>query len=220
MDARSLLLLAVALTLPSCTAFSAVRSAEVAPGYTIDAGMTWATPAGDAAAWFWAFDCPSQCDRPVPAIDVSFTRGVVPEGSARPFEIGGGLSGFYPYAQAYVQLRRGSRPFGLGGRLAAGPESWFESSLFLRHDVPFGPRIRLLVVPTLFAHWGNSPNGANPGHLLAVAQGLGLETRMPGISVTPSALLVAGRVERRSYRERIRADALFAVFGLNLRFGT
>lgn len=84
------------LALPGCSAFTAVRSAEVVPGRSIDVAMTLATPPGDDAAWFWAYDCASARDRTIPAVDVGFTSGHVPEGAGRPFELGVGLSGFYP----------------------------------------------------------------------------------------------------------------------------
>ena len=29
----------------------------------LDASLTLATPPGDAAAWFWAWDCPYRCNR-------------------------------------------------------------------------------------------------------------------------------------------------------------
>jgi hypothetical protein len=207
------------LALPACTAFSSVRSAEVVPGTTFDVGITATTPPGDAAAWFWSYDCASACDGAFAAVDVAFTRGHVPEGSGRPFEIGAGLSGFYPYAHGYVQLRRGPRPLGIGGRVALSPIGWHEAALLFRHDVPLGSRARLLVVPTLFSHWGNSPNGANPGRLVAFAQGLGVAYRSGGVSLTPSALLVVGRVHRRSYGAKITAHTLFGVFGFTARFG-
>lgn len=214
---RRSMLLPFIVTLPGCTAFSAVRSAEVVPGRTLDVAMTVATPPGDAAAWFWTYDCATECDRAIPSVDVAFTHGVVPEGSGRPYEVGAGLSGFYPYVQGYVQLRRGRRPFGVGGRAALALSGWGEAALFLRHDVPLGPRTRLLWVPTLFWHGGNSPNGMNPGLFAAVAQGVGLEHWMGSVSIAPSALLVAGRVQRSSYGRDITDHTIFAVLGVSMR---
>lgn len=208
------------LVLPGCTAFTAVRSAEVVPGRSLDVGMTVATPPGDDAAWFWAFDCASECDHTIPAVDVGFTSGHVPEGSGRPFELGVGLSGFYPYAHAYVQLREGRRPFGVGGRVGVLPlGSWFEGSLFGRQDVPLGRRTRLLLSPGVFWHGGSSPNRANPGRFIAATAGIGLEHATGDVSIAPTVLLVAGRVDRSSYGRPVESSTAFLVVGLTARFG-
>lgn len=207
------------LVLPGCTAFSAVRSAEVVPGRRADLGLTLSSPPGDAAAWFWAYDCADYCDRSVRALDLSFTTGVVPEGADHAYEFGVGLSGFYPYAHGYVQLRRDPhRPLGVGARVAVGPVGWHEYALFLRRDVEL-QGARVLLSPTLFRHAGNSPSGMDPGSFTALAQGVGVELGSGRTKITPSLLLVHGWVDRRSLRERIRASASFVVLGVSVGIG-
>lgn len=208
---------ALLATLEGCTSFVPVRSAEVVPGRRLDVGATLATPPGDAAAWFWAYDCDYRCDRWVPSVDVGFTKGVVPDAGGRPYEWGAGLAGFYPYAHGYVQLRPGPRPFGIGTRAAISFAGWYELSLHARQDVPLGRRTRLLLVPAGFLHGGNSPNGRNPGTFAAVAQGIGLERDAGRSSVTPSVLFVLGRVDRSSYGQRTTDVTGFLVMSLSVR---
>lgn len=217
--ARRLLLPLLIVGPIGCTAFTAVRSAQVEPGRSLDVAVTVATPPGDAAAWFWTFDCAVGCDRTIPAVDVGFTHGHAPEGPGRPFEVGAGLSGFYPYAHGYVQLAEGPRPWGVGGRIGLSFSGWTEASLHLRRDVVLGGATRLLLTPTLFWHGGNSPNGMNPGTFVAIAQGVGLEHRLDGVSVAPSVLLVVGRVDRSSYGRATTENTAFAVLGLTARLG-
>ena len=215
---RALLLVGPAAVLVGCSGFTSVRSAEVVPGRSIDVGMTMATPPGEDAAWFWTYDCASSCDRSIPAVDVAFTLGKAPA-AGRPYEVGLGLSGFFPYAHGYVQLREGRYPFGVGGRAGVSLAGWLEAALFMRQDVPLGSNTRLLLSPGLFWHGGNSPNGANPGSFTAAAAGVGLEHSFGSVSIAPTALLVAGRVDRTSYPTSIDGPAAFAVLGLTARFG-
>ncbi len=70
---------------------------------------------------------------------------------------------------------------------------------------------------TTLWHGGNSPNGMNPGMFAAVAQGVGLEHSIGSVSIAPSALLVAGRVQRSSYSRDITDHTTFAVLGVSMR---
>jgi hypothetical protein len=188
--------------LTGCTAFATVRSAEVRPGPAVTVQASYASPPGDDAAWFWAFDCAQQCDHAIPAVDVVVEYGRRRPGSVA-YTLGFGVSGVHPYAEGYVQLGSSRRrPFGVGGRVGLPIQSWTEHQVYGRLDVPLTPGQRLLLNPGVFYHSGHSPNGANPGSFLGFVQGVGIELDMGTASIRPAAAVVWGRAERRSDGER------------------
>lgn len=195
-----------------CTTFATVRSAEVSPGPRIDGALAVSTPPGDAAAWFWSFDCASDCDHVIFSPELSFSYGWDPESSGSPFEVGAGFSGTHPYLHGYYQLRSGPHPFGVGARIGI-PTGWRENSIFARYDVILGPQARVLLTSSVFRHSGNSPNGMLPGTFTAFVQGVGFEHQR---FLTPWMAFVVGKVRRESYGERISGVSAFLVLGLNL----
>jgi len=195
----------------ACTSFATVRSAQVQPGPSIGAQASVSTPPGDDAAWFWSFDCASQCDHPVFGGDLGFTYGWVRPGGATGFAFGVGTSGTHPYVDSYLQLGAGRTPFGIGMRLGPPVSNWREHQLYARYDVPLGDRTRLLLNPAAFLHEGKSPNGDNPGTFLGFVQGVGLMLEGERISWTPAVALVAGRAKRTSYGQQFGPTT--SVFG-------
>jgi hypothetical protein len=87
----------------------------------------------------------------------------------------------------------------VGARLGIPATSWSQHQVYGRYDVRLGDGRRLLLNPGLFYHGGNSPNGENPGHFLAVVQGVGVLFEGGQFSVVPALSVVAGRGERESY---------------------
>jgi hypothetical protein len=193
----SLVLFLVCGTAASCTSFATVRSAEVHPGPSLTAQASISTPPGDGPAWFWTYACASGCDRAIGGFDAALAFGRT-EGT--PFTIGAGASGLlYPYVEGYVQLGRGERPYGVGARLGVPVIGWVEHQVYGRYDVRLGNGRRLLLNPGLFYHGGNTPNGENPGHFVALVQGVGLLLEGERASVVPAFSIVAGRGERESF---------------------
>lgn len=71
-----------------------------------------ASPPGDDAAWFWSFDCAQNCDHLIPGGD--FVFAYVPRTPAsRPYSIGIGLNGVYPYAEGYGANAKGTVKLGI-----------------------------------------------------------------------------------------------------------
>jgi hypothetical protein len=114
--------------------------------------------------------------------------------------VGAGFSGLlYPYLEGYAQLNRaGQNPWGTGVRVGVPLHSWTEHQLYARFDRPLGDGMRLLLNPTVFLHAGNSPNGANPGHMLAFVPGVGVLFEGETMSFIPAVSLGVGRGKRRS----------------------
>lgn len=103
--------------LSGCTTFATPRSAEVRPGNQFSVQAALGSPPGDEAAWFWSFDCATDCNHAVGGVDLNFTRGWVKE-DGRGFTFGGGLNGTQPYVEGFLQLKSGPQdPLGVGGRL-------------------------------------------------------------------------------------------------------
>ena len=202
----------------ACTTFGSVRSASVSPGVSFDVAASVSTPPGDAAAWFWSWDCVDVCDHPVVGGDVGATYGWRPE-SGLSHAVSAGWNGEYPYVDGYLQLSSGERPFGIGVRGGLPVTSWREHQLYARYDVPLGARARLLVDPAILLHEGASPNGEVRGHFLGLVQGLGVQVEGERLSWTPAVSIVAGRAQREGYGTR-RGPVwrLFgtASFGVNL----
>jgi hypothetical protein len=199
--ARSSALLATLAT-AGCTTFSTPRSARVIAGPSLGVHASVSQRPGDDAAWFWAFDCADACDHHVVGADVGLTYGWERGPLGRPVAVAVGTSGVHPYAEGYVQLHEGRRPFGVGGRVGLPLSSWFEHQLYARYDVPLGQKARLLLNPALFVHRGRSPNGENPGSFVAFVQGVGVQLQGERVSLVPAVSLVAGRAERTNYGRR------------------
>jgi len=204
-------------TASACTSFATVRSAEVHPGPSLTLQGSITTPPGDEPAWFWSFDCAFQCDHAVGGFDAALAFG---QTGRTPFTVGAGVSGLlYPYVEGYVQLRSGARPYGVGARLGLPATGWTEHQLYGRYDVRLGKGRRLLLNPGLFYHVGNSPNGENPGHFVALVQGVGLLLEGERTSVVPALSVAAGRGKRESYSQEIGPfNSVFAVASVNVTF--
>lgn len=200
--------------LAGCTSFGAVRSAEVQPGPSLKLQVSGTTPPGDGAAWFWALDCASDCDRSIVNMDLGLTLGRTPEredGVA--YALGLGWSGItYPYVDGYVQLRRGTNPYGLGLRAGIPVTGWNEYQVYGRYDLELEGGGRVLINPALFYHAGNSPNGQNPGRFFAFVNGVGLMHEGERFTFIPAASLVIGRGRRERYGEPI--GPFTTVFGV------
>jgi hypothetical protein len=196
-------ILTVAVIMSGCTSFSTVRSAEVHPGPSAMLHASVSTPPGDETAWFWAYDCPRDCNRVIGGADLGATWGWSQSGlGGRAVAVGVGINGTIPYVDGYLQVVRGARPFGIGARLGIPVDGWGEHQFYARQDFQLGRSTRLLLNPALFVHRGHSPNGENPGSFVAFVQGVGILIEGERLSVTPSASFVAGRAERTSYGER------------------
>jgi hypothetical protein len=209
---RLIRLAAALLSLGACTSFNSVRSAEVYRGPAIALQGTVTTAPGDDAAWFWGLDCSSDCNRVLASFDGGVTFGST--SGRTPFSVGAGFSGIlYPYLEGYAQLNRAEQnPWGAGVRVGVPVQSWTEHQLFARFDRPLGDGKRLLFNPTLFLHTGNSPNGANPGHMLAFVPGVGVLFEGETMSFIPAVSLGVGRGERRSV-SRDEGGPFTTVFG-------
>lgn len=168
-------------------------------------------PPGPVAGWFWSFDCAEACDHPVAGADLGFAYGIPTGLAGRPVALGFGLNGIHPYLDTYVQLGRGTRPYGAGARIGLPLTGSFEHQLYGRYDVRVGQTTRVLFNPALFVHHGRSPNGASGGSFVSFVQGVGLLFEGDGVSLTPGVALVAGRAERTSYGRRFGPET--SVFG-------
>jgi len=179
-----------------------------------------ASPPGDAAGWFWSVDCVEGCSRVIPGGDFAFAPGRVD--SPRPFTLGGGVNGVFPYVEGYVQLRRAPRnPAGVGARIGVPilRRWWHEHQLYARVDVPVGSDGVLLWNPGLVLHTGRSPNGENPGTFIGVVQAVGLQTGSGPSFLVPSAGVVLGRSQRRTHGERIGPETkVFGFASVSVRF--
>jgi hypothetical protein len=201
--ALRLLLAAGALVPPAgCTSFGAVRSARVVPGTTVNAQLSVATPPGEDAYWFWSLDC-HECNRPMPAVDLTVSHGWTGGPRSARFSLGAGVSGVHPFVEGYVQAP-GSEALALGaGVRLGGLGGWGEQLLFTRVDARLGSGAWLLLNPALFHYGGNSPNGENPGSFTALVQGIGLLLEGRRVDLAPYLSAVVGRGERESYGERM-----------------
>jgi hypothetical protein len=211
----SLLLFLVCGTASACTSFATVRSAEVHPGPSLTLQGSISTPPGDEPAWFWSFECASECNRVIGGFDAAVAFGRT---ERTPFTVGGGVSGLlYPYVEGYVQIGRGANPYGVGTRLGLPVTGWTEHQLYGRYDVRLGNGQRLLLNPALFYHAGNTPNGDNPGHFVALVQGVGLLLEGERTSVVPALSVVAGRGEREGDgREISPFTSVFAAASISI----
>lgn len=194
-----LLAAAVLATSVGCTSFATVRSAVVAPGLSANLQSSVAANQGDLAGWFWSADCTQKCGHAMPSTDLGFAFGERPRG-AMPYAVSLGLSGTFPYADAYVQLRdAASFPAGVGVRVAPPIQGWYEGQVYGRMDIPLSNRTRLLWNPGVFYHGGHSPNHQSTGSFRAVVQSIGLQFDVGHVSITPSSSIVFGRATRTSY---------------------
>lgn len=102
----SVVLLAAACA--ACSSFSTVRSAVVHPGPSLMIHGSIASPPGDETAWFYAFNCASDCNEVFSGGDIGLSFSHVPE-KGTPFTFGLGSNGLYPYAEGYWQIARSER---------------------------------------------------------------------------------------------------------------
>jgi hypothetical protein len=193
-----LTMLVLAAAAAGCTSFATVRSARVLPGSSVTVQGSITTPPGDDVAWFYSLDCTAACDHAIVSPDVSWTYGTV---DAHPYSLGVGVNGFlFPYVDVYTQLNADSaRAFGVGARLGVPLLGWSHHQVYGRLDIPMANGRRLLWNPGLFAHFGNSPNGENPGHFFALVNGVGLEQAGERATWVPAVAVVVARGQRESY---------------------
>lgn len=218
MDMRQLIRLFLTLVTAGCTSFSTVRSARVTPGLSGTIQASVASPPGDDAAWFWSFDCADQCNHAILGTDVVLAYGSRWKGG-RVLTIGGGVTGFEPYVEAYTELSA-DRNLGIGARTGL-PRlgSWTTRQVYLRSDWSLNHEYRFLWNPGIVHHSGRSPNGENPGSFLGVVNGFGIEAGAGPMTVTPSASLVWGRSQRNSYGEQFGpTHSLFVTAALSMGF--
>jgi len=169
----------------------------------------------DESGWFWSLDCASRCGHVILAPELAFTWGTVEPGTT-PVAVSAGINGAFPFVDLYAQLHEGDRPAGVGGR-AGTTGTWHELRLYGRYDIPIDEGARVLLNPAFFMLTGNSPNGANPGHFLALVQTVGIEARGERFSAVPGASLVLGRGSRTSSGNRIGPfTTLFATLSIRL----
>ena len=154
---------------------------------------------GPDVGWFFGDEC-SPCEGAMPGTDIGLHYGHAPAGPDRKaFTIGLGVNGVWPYAEAYMQLRRSSAaPFGLGLRLG-GISNWRQGQIYGRVDRRLSPGRTLLWNPGVFYHGGRSPNGQNPGRVWALVNGFGLELAKGFVAFTPSVSLVAAHGEHSTF---------------------
>jgi hypothetical protein len=187
---------ALLLGLAGCTSFGAVRSAEVHPGPSVVTQASVITTGGDEGRFAW-FDCSINCT--VFSGEFGLTLGWRPSGKAgAAFALGGGLSGFNPYAEGYLQLRSSGNPYGIGARVGWG--AWdgdrhlaHEIMGFGRYDIALPNGKRVALNPGLVYRSGNAPNGEEPHELAAAVLGAGLLRTRAHTTLTPGAALIMGR---------------------------
>jgi hypothetical protein len=203
MHLRIPVLLAALALLPGCT-LSTVRSAEVYPGLSMSAQASAMSPPGADAYWFWAFDCDG-CNQWIPGLYAEMTRGSVSADGTRGHEFSAGMDAFSPFVGAYKQLGKSERSaYGIGGRVALPLISWNWSQVYGRYDRILRPGQRLLVNPAVLLHWGNSPNGENPGYYVGLVQGVGMQEEGDHASFIPavSVGLLSGKRSSSGQPER------------------
>lgn len=212
------------VTLPvlaACTSFGTVRSAVVHPGPSVTLQASMTTPPGDEAAWFWSYDCPTDCNRSIVASEAGITMGFPARNGGPSFALGAGVSGVYPWLDGYVQLNGGDRPFGLGARLGWPSRSfrWYEHQLYGRYDIVLDSTRRIVWNPSLFYHAGHGQNGQTTGRVIALVQGVGLALERSRMTVIPSASLALARGRRTFYGDPPdRFTAVFLVLAMNVTF--
>jgi hypothetical protein len=207
-----------------CTSFATVRSAEVNAGSSFTAQAAIASPPGDAAGWFWNFDCASQCNHAIVSGDFVYASGRR-TGSGHPYTIGAGLSGTFPYAEAYWQLDTSrTRPFGIGGRAGLPISGWAEHQLYARYDVVTASGTRWLWNPGVVYHTGNSPSGGNPGSFVGLVQGFGVAMGTGSTVFTPSVAVVWGHTRRsnaiidNAFARNVSGSQVFGTAGMSVTF--
>lgn len=207
--------LCVAGALSGCTSFSSVRSAEVNPGVTVRVQAAVASPPGEGAAWFYNLDC-YRCTAIPPAAELGFEYGVLPE-EGRAYALGASFNGFYPQLEGYVALHAEEQSAsGIGARVGIPVWSWTTHQLYGRYDRVLGPRMKFLYNPAVGLLIGNSPNGENPGHMLTLVQGIGIQWKSRNITFVPSAALVLGTGGRTSYGDRSSFNTAFGTISASL----
>lgn len=212
-----LAILLLGATMAGCTSFATVRSAQVQPGSSLTLQGSVSSPPGDEAAWFWTLDCASDCDHSVASVEAGYAYGWTGE---NPYTLGVGVNGLlFPYVEGYAQLNGDSaRAWGVGARLGIPAAGWSNHQVYGRYDLVLANGTRVLVNPGVFLHVGNSPNGENPGHFLALAQGVGLEHRGERTTLVPAITLVAGRGRRSRDGDPVDFTTVFAAASLGITF--
>jgi hypothetical protein len=179
------------------------------------------TPPGDEASWFYSFDCASACNHPIAAGEVGVAFGRVPSTPDRgtPFTLGIGLNGFFPYAEGYVQLSRSAAaPYGVGARVSVFG-NWRQQQIYARVNKPLRPDVTMLWNPGVLVHQGRSPNGENPGSILALVNGLGLELGSGSTALTPSIAVVLSHSQHDNWNGQSTPETrLFATAAIGLAF--
>lgn len=216
-SARTCAVICVSAAISGCTSFSSVRSAEVNPGVSARVQGAVASRPGEEAAWFFNLDC-YRCSAIPPAVELGIEYGVLPE-NGRAYSLGASFNGFYPQLDGYVALHTAERSAsGIGARVGVPVWSWTSHQLYGRYDRVLGPRTRLLYNPAVGLHIGNSPNGENPGHILTLVQGIGIQFESRNITFVPSFALVLGTGGRTSYGDPSSFTTAFGTISGSLSF--
>lgn len=202
MPTRLAFLTVLLLATTGCASFATVRPARVQPGGSLTVQGSLTTPPGEDAGWFWSLECEAGCNHPVAAVDAAYTFGWT---GATPVALGLGVNGgVFPYVEGYVQMNGDSlRAFGVGARAGIPVFGWSNHQLYARYDLPLANGTRLLLNSGVFLHTGNSPNGENPGHFVALVPAVGVEHRGRRRTTIPALALVLGRGERDSYGQQV-----------------
>jgi hypothetical protein len=130
------------------------------------------------------------------------TLGSASADGARAHELSAGFDALSPFVGAYKQLGKNERgAYGIGGRVGLPLLSWSSSQVYGRYDRILRPGQRLLVNPAVLLHWGNSPNGENPGYYVGLVQGVGLESESDRDSFIPAVSVGVLHGEGSSYGE-------------------
>ena len=147
---RFLVVLLLCLPLAGCPAFALPRPAQIEPGVSVTGSLIAMTPPGDAASWFWSFDCVSNCNHASVAPALFVRAGV---GEARPRgELGLGVGGTSVYVEGYGLLSDpDARAWGLGGRLSLPPQ-YGASEVFARINLRESEERTLFLNPTYAVH--------------------------------------------------------------------
>lgn len=202
-----------------CASFSTVRSAEVTPGSTVVMQANVASPPGEDAAWFYVIECAVYCNQALFGGELQYAHAVG-SGWRRPVLLGGGLNGVFPFLEGYVQLDTSrTRPYGVGARVGLPVWSWNQHQIYARVDFPWSESTRVLWNPGIVLHTGQSPNGENPGSLLGVVQGVGVQHGAGSTVLTPSLAVVIARATHRSAgRQYGPTTSVFVNAGMSVTF--
>ncbi|RMG36811.1 MAG: hypothetical protein D6732_07685 [Methanobacteriota archaeon] len=203
--------------LTGCAPFSAIGTAEVDKGFSLQIQSGVTVPPSQETYWFYDYlsDCPL-CDA-----NSIFLAQIGSRYGFKPLSLGLFVSGDGIQAEIYRQLHDGGKvDYGIGGRIGLPLLiEWYSHQIFFRYDLRLKKKLKLLLNPTLYYHTGESPNGANQGSLLFLTPSIGLALESKHVTLFPNVSLIMGKgnLNRRSEPERKFNDIFFS-FSLGLSF--